>query len=161
MRYKILEILEKNSKATPKQIAGMLGLNESMVAEEIISMENERIILQYGAIINWEKASNKDMVIALIDVKVTPQRDVGFDQLAAKIYKYPEVREIFLMSGSYDFSVQVVGKNLKEIADFVGKKLAIIDGVQSTTTHFVLKKYKVAHVILEDDEKDRRQVITP
>jgi len=124
-------------------------------------MEQEGIILQYGAIINWAKAGKSNTVTALIDVKVIPQRDVGYDELAAKIYKYPEVESVFLMSGTYDFSVQIVGKSLQEVAEFVHKKLAIIEGVQSTTTHFVLKKYKFADVILENDEKDRRQVITP
>lgn len=161
MRYKILEILEKNGRLDYKQIAAMLGIDENDVRNEILAMEQEGIILQYGALINWDKAGKNDLVTALIDVRVTPQRDVGFDELAAKIYKYPEVKSVFLMSGTYDFSVQIVGKSLKEVAEFVHKKLAIIEGVQSTTTHFVLKKYKVADVILEDDEKDRRQVIIP
>lgn len=161
MRCKILEILEKNGRLDYKQIAAMLDLDENEVKNEIFAMEQEGIILQYGALINWDKAGKNDVVTALIDVRVTPQRDVGFDELAAKIYKYPEVKSVFLMSGAYDFSVQIVGKSLKEVAEFVHKKLAIIEGVQSTTTHFVLKKYKVADVILEDDEKDRRQVITP
>ena len=139
----------------------MLDLNEDDVKNEIIAMEQEGIILQYGALINWAKAGKTDVVSAIIDVRVTPQRDVGYDELAAKIYKHPEVESVFLMSGAYDFSVQIVGKSLQEVAEFVHKKLAIIEGVQSTTTHFVLKKYKFADVILENDEEDRRQVITP
>lgn len=161
MREKILNILETNSKIGSKQIAAMLDLQENDVRNEITAMENEGIILQYGALINWDKTEKNDMVTALIDVKVTPQRDVGFDELAAKIYNYPEVQSVLLMSGSYDFSVQIIGKTLRDVAEFVGKKLAIIEGVQSTTTHFVLKKYKISHVILEKNGKDRRQVITP
>jgi DNA-binding Lrp family transcriptional regulator len=161
MRHKILEILEKNCKLSYKQIASMIDANEEDVKREIRQMEEEGIILQYGAIINWDKANKNDYITALIDVKVTPQRDVGFDELAEKIYKYPEVQSVFLMSGGYDFSVQIIGKSLKEIAEFVGRKLAVIEGVQSTTTHFVLKKYKVAHVILENNEIDRRQVVSP
>ena len=161
MRYEILEILKKNGRLDYKQVAAMLGLNENDVKNEILAMEQEGIILQYGALINWAKAGKTDVVSALIDVRVTPQRDVGYDELAAKIYKYPEVESVFLMSGTYDFSVQIVGKSLQEVAEFVHKKLAIIEGVQSTTTHFVLKKYKFADVILENDEEDRRQVITP
>jgi len=161
MRYEILDILKKNTRLDYKQIAAMLNLNENDVKKEILTMEQEGIILQYGALINWAKAGKTDVVSALIDVKVIPQRDVGYDELAAKIYKYPEVESVFLMSGTYDFSVQIVGKSLQEVAEFVHKKLAVIEGVQSTTTHFVLKKYKFADVVLENDEKDRRQVITP
>jgi len=156
MRQRLLNILETNGKLEPKQIAAMLDLNEDDVKTEVTAMEKEGIILQYGALINWDKTGKNDVVTALIDVKVTPQRDVGFDELASKIYKYPEVQSLFLMSGSYDFSVQIVGKSLKDVAEFVGKKLAVIEGI-----HFVLKKYKVSHVILENNEKDRRQVIIP
>ncbi len=161
MRNAILEILETNSKLTAKVISDMLNVDEQVVADEIKAMEEEGVILQYSTIINWDKVSKQDNVVALIDVKVIPQRDVGFDQLAEKIYKYPEVTSVFLMSGSYDFSVQVTGKNLKEVAEFVGKKLAVIDGVSGTTTHFLLKKYKISNVIIENGEKDRRQVVIP
>ena len=161
MRNAILEILETNSKLTAKVISDMLNVDEQVVADEIEAMEKEGVILQYSTIINWDKVSKQDNVVALIDVKVIPQRDVGFDQLAEKIYKYPEVTSVFLMSGSYDFSVQVTGKNLKEVAEFVGKKLAVIDGVSGTTTHFLLKKYKISNVIIENGEKDRRQVVIP
>ena len=161
MRCAILDILKKDTRLGYKQIAAMLSIDENDVKNEILAMEQEGIILQYGALINWAKAGRTDVVSALIDVKVIPQRDVGYDELAAKIYKYPEVESVFLMSGTYDFSVQIVGKSLQEVAEFVHKKLAIIEGVQSTTTHFVLKKYKFADVILENDEQDRRQVVTP
>lgn len=161
MRQEILELIENNSKLGIKEIAIMLNLDENKVKKGIKDMEDEGIILQYGTLINWDKVKRNDTVTALIDVKVTPQREVGFDGIAAKICKYPEVQSVSLMSGAYDFSVSVKGKDLKEVADFVGQKLATIEGVQSTTTNFLLKKYKESHVTLEDNEKDRRQVIIP
>jgi len=160
MRKEILELLETDSKLTPYQIATMLGLKKADVEKEIEAMEEEGIILQYSTLINWEKAG-VEQVSALIDVKVTPQRGVGFDEIAERIYRFPEVRSVMLMSGSYDLSVEVTGKNIKEVAQFVSQKLATLEHVQSTMTHFVLKRYKQHGVILEDKEKDRRQVISP
>jgi len=160
MRKEILELLETDSKLTPYQIATMFGLKKADVEKEIEAMEEEGIILQYSTLINWEKAG-VEQVSALIDVKVTPQRGVGFDEIAERIYRFPEVRSVMLMSGSYDLSVEVTGKNIKEVAQFVSQKLATLEHVQSTMTHFVLKRYKQHGVILEDKEKDRRQVISP
>lgn len=160
MSKEILEILEANSKTTCKEIAAMLGMTEEEVEKEIARLEEENIILQYGALINWDKAGDNP-VNALIDVKVTPQRDVGFDEVASRIYRYPEVKSVFLMSGSYDLSVMVQGKTLKEVALFVAKKLATIEYVQSTTTHFILKTYKQAGVIFAENEEDHRQVVSP
>lgn len=160
MRSKILRLLESNSKLTAKEIAVMLGLPVDQVAQEIAQMEKEKIILGYSTLINWEKAGEEE-VAALIDVKVTPQQDVGFDEVAARIYRYPEVKSVFLMSGSYDLSVLVHGKSLKEVAYFVAQKLARLEHVQSTVTHFILKKYKQDGVIFEDLEADRRQVVQP
>ena len=138
----------------------MLGTDEATVASSIKSLEDERIIVSYGALINWEK-TDEEVVSALIDVKVIPQRDVGFDQVAERIQRYPEVKALYLMSGSYDLSVLVEGKSLKEVSKFVAEKLASIDNVQSTVTHFVLKKYKQDGIIFEDKEDDLRQVVTP
>ncbi|MGB9662283.1 MAG: Lrp/AsnC family transcriptional regulator [Moorellaceae bacterium] len=160
MRHKILRLLENNSKLTAKEIAVMLGLPVEQVAQEIAQMEKERIILGYSTLINWEKAGEEE-VAALIDVKVTPQHDVGFDEVASRIYRYPEVKSVFLMSGSYDLSVLVQGKSLKEVAYFVAQKLARLEHVQSTVTHFILKKYKQDGIIFEDLEADRRQVVQP
>ncbi|HBT20001.1 MAG TPA: AsnC family transcriptional regulator [Peptococcaceae bacterium] len=160
MRKEILELLETDSKLTPYQIATMLGIDKSKVEKEIEAMEEEGIILQYSTLINWEKAG-VEQVSALIDVKVTPQRGVGFDDIAERIYRFPEVRSVMLMSGSYDLSVEVTGRNIKEVAQFVSQKLATLEHVQSTMTHFVLKRYKQQGVILENKEKDRRQVISP
>jgi len=160
LRNAILKILETNCRLSTKDIAKMLGTDEATVASSIKSLEDERIIVSYGALINWEK-TDEEVVSALIDVKVIPQRDVGFDQVAERIQRYPEVKALYLMSGSYDLSVLVEGKSLKEVSKFVAEKLASIDNVQSTVTHFVLKKYKQDGIIFEDKEDDLRQVVTP
>lgn len=156
----IAEILEKDCRATPEQIAVMVGKDVAEVRSTIARMEEEKIIVQYQAIINWEKLDGK-LVTALIDVKVTPQRDVGFDQIAERIYRFPEVKSLYLVSGAYDLSVMVQGESLRDVARFVSEKLATLENVQSTMTHFLLKTYKQDGVILEDQETDRRQVVTP
>lgn len=161
MREKILKLLQCNSRMSHDDIALMLGLTKEAVESEVKALEQEKIILKYSTIINWEKLGEEEKVEAFIDVKVTPQRDTGFDAIAARIYRFPEVRAVSLMSGAYDLSVSVVGKSMKEVALFVAEKLSTIDQVQSTMTHFVLKRYKLAGVIFEGDEEDRRQVIIP
>ncbi|MDN5347479.1 MAG: hypothetical protein PWP65_1043 [Clostridia bacterium] len=160
MRQKILTLLQENSKLTSKEIAIMLGLTPEEVAREIADMEKEKVILGYTTLINWEKAGVEN-VSALIDVKVIPQRDVGFDEIASRIYRYPEVKSVFLISGSYDLSVLVEGRNLKEVASFVSRKLATLEHVQSTTTHFILKRYKQDGVVFDEQEDGRRQVVQP
>jgi DNA-binding Lrp family transcriptional regulator len=158
MRKEILNLLENDCRLSYEDLASMLGLNAEEVKKEIEALEEEKIIVGYRAIVNWEKVEN-ELVSALIDVKITPQRDVGFDQIARNIYRFNEVKSVFLMSGDYDLSVQVEGKTLKEVAHFVAEKLASMDNVQSTATHFVLKKYKEAGVILEEEGQDKRQAI--
>jgi DNA-binding Lrp family transcriptional regulator len=160
LRKKVLEILSDNCLITPEQIAIMLNTELKQIQNEIKILEEEKVILKYGALVNWEKA-NIDVVSALIEVKVVPQRDVGFDQLAERIYRFPEVKSVLLVSGTYDLSVVIEGKTMKEVALFVAEKLASLEHVQSTVTHFVLKTYKQDGVIFEDKEIDRRQVITP
>lgn len=160
MRQEILKLLERNSRLSAEQIALYLNLDPKLVHEEIAQMEAEKIILKYGAIIDWEKVG-EEPVSALIEVKVVPQRDVGFDQVAARIYRFPEVKAAFLLSGTYDLSVTVEGKSLKEVARFVAEKLATLEHVQGTVTHFLLKKYKLDGVIFADEETDRRQVVIP
>ncbi len=156
----LLDLLEKDYRQSPEQMATMLN----RPAEEIIALiqkfQDEKIIVKYQTIIDWEKAG-LDRVTAVIEVKITPQREVGFDAIAERIYRYPEVRSVYLMSGSYDLSVAVEGTNLREVADFVSTKLSTIDGVVSTTTNFMLKKYKYAGVILEDQEEEHRLVVSP
>lgn len=156
----IAEILEKDCRTTPEQIAVMLGKDIDEVRSAIARMEGEKIIVKYQTVINWEKLDGR-LVTALIDVKVTPQRDVGFDQIAERIYRFPEVKSLYLVSGAYDLSVMVQGESLRDVARFVSEKLATLENVQSTMTHFLLKTYKQDGVILEDQETDRRQVVTP
>lgn len=156
----LLELLDKEPALPLNKLAIMLDTPENELAETIKRLEDEKIIIKRPAIINWEKAGI-DNVTAVIDVKITPQRESGFDFIAERIYRFPEVHSVSLMSGAYDLLVIIQGQTLKEVAQFVSDKLATIDGVISTTTHFMLKKYKEAGVIIEDDENDHRLVITP
>lgn len=156
----LLELLEQNNSLTVKQLSTMLGKSEEEIAAAIKQLENDKVIVKYQPIINWEKAG-VDIVTAVIEVRITPQREVGFDAIAERIYRFPEVRSLYLMSGAYDLQVIVEGTNLKEVADFVSTKLATIDGVVGTTSHFLLKKYKEDGVIIEDKEEDRRLVVSP
>ena len=141
MREKILRMLEKNSRIDLKDLAIMLGSDEVTVANEIARMEKENVICGYHTMINWENTS-QEKVIALIEVRVTPQRGMGFDKLAERIYQYEEVETVYLMSGGYDFTVILDGKTLREVSQFVSDKLSTLESVLSTSTHFVLKKYK-------------------
>ncbi len=156
----ILRILDKEQGVVDiNKISRMLGLSEEEVSEKIKSLEADHIITGYKTIVNWDK-TDREVVRALIDLRVTPQRGEGFDKVAERIYKYPQVRALYLMSGAYDLSVVIEGKTMKEVALFVAQKLAPMESVVSTATHFVLKKYKEEGIIFEDDEKDTRQVIT-
>ena len=156
---KILELLEKNSKLTAEQIAVMIDETPEAVAAAIKSFEKDKTILGYRSMINWEKTM-KESVIALIEVKVTPQMGEGFDKIAKRIYQYDVVQSVYLMSGGFDLCVMIEGKTLKEVALFVSEKLAPMDSVQSTATHFVLKKYKDAGVVFQQDSGDERRMIT-
>jgi DNA-binding Lrp family transcriptional regulator len=156
----ILELLESNDRLTPAEIAVMLGISEAEVKTKIAELEAEKIIINYRAMINWERAG-VEKVTALIEVKVIPQRDVGFDEIAERIYRFSEVKSVFLMSGAYDLMVLVEGTTMKEVALFVSQKLATIHNVQSTATHFVLKKYKLEGVIMEGKEEIERLAVTP
>ena len=156
----ILNILDKEKgNVSRAKIAQMLGMEEQEVADKIEKMEKENVIVGYKTIVNWDK-TDKDVVVALIDLRITPQRGEGFDKVAERIYKYPQVKSLYLMSGAYDLSVTIEGKSMKEVALFVAQKLAPMDSIISTATHFVLKKYKEEGIVFEDDEKDTRQVIT-
>jgi DNA-binding Lrp family transcriptional regulator len=156
----LLECLERDHTQTPEQLAIMLNKPAEEIAALIKKYQDEKVIVKYQTIIDWEKAG-VDNVTAIIEVKITPQREVGFDAIAERIYRYPEVRSLYLMSGGYDLSVTIEGASLKEVANFVSTKLATIDGVISTTTNFMLKKYKFAGVIIDDQEKEHRLVVTP
>ena len=156
MLKKILKILEGDARTTPKQIATMTGAPQSEVEKLIKQAEKERTILKYKTIINWEKAG-EEQVSALIEVKIAPQRDVGFDAVAERIYRFPQTRSVYLLSGTYDLLVLVTGKTMHEVADFVSQKLAPIEEVQGTVTHFLLKRYKEDGEILEGKEESKRQ----
>jgi len=137
----ILEILEQNARATPEQISAMVGKPVKEVKRIVKQAEKDGTILKYKAIINWPKLEKED-IWALIEVRVTPQRDVGFDAIAERIYQFPEVYSAYLVSGTYDLSILVRGKNMQEISTFVAEKLAPLEQVQSSVTHFLLKRYK-------------------
>ncbi len=160
MREKILNMLEKNGRIDLKDMAVMLGTDEAQVANEMAQMEKENIICGYHTLINWDNTS-EEKVTALIEVKVTPQRGLGFDSIAERIYNYDEVTSVYLMSGGFDFTVIIEGKSMKSVALFVSSKLATLEHVQSTSTHFILKKYKDYGIVLEDTDKDERMLVTP
>ena len=156
----ILEILEQNCRISPEQIATMLDTTPENVEEAIRKIEKDNVILGYRALINWEKTM-KESVNAFIEVRITPQQGEGYDKIARDINKFDMVKSVYLMSGGYDLAVIIEGKTLKEVAMFVSQKLATMDLVQSTKTHFVLKKYKDAGVIFkENSDDDERRVIT-
>lgn len=152
---RILSLLNQNAKLTNKQLAVMLNTTEDAVAAQIADYEKRGIINGYQALIDWYSV-DKEYVIALIEVNVTPQRDHGFDELASKITEYNEVDSVYLMSGSYDLFVSISGRSFKEVAMFVSQRLSTLDGVTSTATHFVLKKYKDNGVLLHKGEIDER-----
>ena len=159
MREQILTFLEKNSKANLGELAIMLGTSEETVAAEVKKMEEEQIIRGYHTLIDWDK-TDVEKVTALIEVRVTPQRDQGFDRIAERIYNYPEVRSVYLISGAYDLMVILEGKTLREVSAFVSNKLSPLDTVISTATHFILKKYKADGTIMAAKEEDERIPVT-
>lgn len=160
MREKLLSLIEKNSKMSLKELAVLLGADELEIANEMEALEKEGVICGYHTLIDWDKTKS-EKVTALIEVRVTPQRGQGFDKIAERIYKYPEVRSVYLISGGFDLLVTLEGKSLKEISAFVSDKLSTLDSVLSTATHFILKKYKDHGTILDKKHEDEREVITP
>ena len=159
MREELLAVIEKNSRIDLKDLAILLGESEAAVANEIADMEKEHIICGYHTLINWDNTS-EEKVQALIEVKVTPQRGMGFDKIAERIYQYSEVDSVFLMSGGYDFTVIIEGKTMRQVALFVSEKLSTLDSVLSTATHFVLKKYKDHGTIIAEPAQDERMPIS-
>lgn len=160
MREQILTFLEKNSRIDLKELAVLLGSDEITIANEIAKMEQEKVICGYHTLIDWDKTSI-EKITALIEVRVTPQRGQGFDSIAERIFNYPEVRSVYLISGAYDLMVILEGKTLKEVSGFVSDKLSTLDTVLSTATHFVLKKYKDHGTIFDKKVKDERMLVTP
>lgn len=160
LEKKVLSLIEHDAKLSPKTIAAMLDEEESKIAAVLAKLEKDKVILGYNTIIDWEKVG-ADGVTAMIDVKLTPEREVGFNRTAERICRFPEVRCVYLMSGTYDLSVVVDGDNMKDIAWFVSHKLSTLDQVQSTVTHFVLKRYKQDNFIYEEPQQDKRLVVSP
>ncbi len=160
MREKILTFIEKNSRIDLKELAVLLGMDEVSVANEVAAMEKEHIICGYHTLIDWDKTSEEKLT-ALIEVKVTPQRGLGFDKVAERIYNYAEVDSVYLISGGFDFMVMIEGKTMRDVAQFVSDKLSPLDSVLSTATHFVLKKYKDHGSIMVGETKDERMLVTP
>ena len=160
MREEILRLIENKSRIDLKEAAILLGMEEAEVANAIAEMEKENIICGYYTLIDWDK-TNEDRVTALIEVRVTPQRGTGFDEIAERIMRYDEVKAVYLMSGGFDFTVILEEKTMKEIAQFVTSKLSTLDEVLNTATHFVLKKYKDYGKVLGEPEKDERMPVTP
>ncbi len=161
MEKDILELLENDSRISLEQIADILGRDVKEVKECIEKLEKENVICGYSTLINWDN-TEREYVTALIEVKVTPQRDQGFDKIAQRIQNFDEVKAVYLMSGAFDLTVIMEGKNIKEISSFISTKLSTLDSVLSTATHFVLKKYKDHGVILEEEKKgDERMIVSP
>lgn len=161
MREKILIAIDKNSKLSAEDLAIMLGSTEEEIASIIKQMEEETVICGYPTLINWEKV-HCERVTALIEVKVTPQRGLGFDKIAERIYQFDEVQSVYLMSGGFDLTVIIEGKTMREVANFVSEKLAPMEAVLSTGTHFVLKKYKEHGLpLVQTKHDDERMLITP
>jgi DNA-binding Lrp family transcriptional regulator len=154
----ILKILENDAHAAPRQIAAMTGMPQAEVVKLIKKAQEDHTILKYKAIVNWDKAENEH-VFAWIGVKLVPQKDVGFDSIAEHIYRFPQARSVYLVSGTVDLLVLVTGKNNHEIANFVSQKLSHIDGVKETVTQFILKRYKEDGEVMESAEVIKRQAV--
>jgi DNA-binding Lrp family transcriptional regulator len=160
MKEKILSAIDMNSKLSAADLAIMLGAKEDEISDMIKHLEDEHIICGYPTLINWDKVKC-ERVTALIEVKVTPQRGLGFDRIAERIYKFDEVQSVYLMSGGFDLTVIIEGKTMREVASFVASKLAPMDAILSTATHFVLKKYKEHGLPLVQVGQDERMLISP
>ncbi len=158
MMLKLLQKLEEDCTLSNAQLAAILNMSEAEVAKTRKELEDQRVLLGYKAIIDWDR-TQREAVTALIEVKVTPQRGEGFDRIAQRIYQYDEVESVYLMSGAYDLTVIISGRTLKEVAQFVGEKLAPIEDVTGTATHFILKKYKEKHLIFPTQESQEERFV--
>ncbi len=161
MKEKILKAINKNSKLSAEELGKMFGITEEEVTRLIREMEEEHVICGYPTLINWEKVENEEKVVAIIEVKVAPQRGQGFDHVAERIYKFDEVSDVYLVSGSHDLTVILEGKSMREVANFVAEKLSPLEAVLSISTNFVLKKYKEHGLPLVGEmKKDERMLVT-
>ncbi|AND41976.1 Lrp/AsnC family transcriptional regulator [Cytobacillus oceanisediminis] len=161
-QIEVLEILENNSARIPvEDIAKMAELSMAETETILDKLEEMKVLVRFSSVIDWSKVDGHEGVTAMIDVKVAPKRGVGFDEVAQRIYRFKEVRSVYLMSGAYDLSVIIEGRSMNEVARFVSEKLSTLDSVLSTTTHFILKKYKHDGTIFEHNEDDKRIVVSP
>jgi DNA-binding Lrp family transcriptional regulator len=157
-RYELLRLIEHNARLTQPELAVMLGVSESEIAEELTKLREEEIILGYTTVVNWDK-TKRESVTALIEVRLNPQRDQGFDRIAQHLFRYPQVTSCYLMSGGFDLMLIIEDSTLREVASFISNKVAPMDGVVSTATHFILKKYKSNGVVFDDKPVDRREAV--
>lgn len=160
LKLKVLDLLKEDARRDPKLLATLLGVTAEEVTAAIAELEEDHVIVKYATVINSSKLDD-EKVTALIEVQITPERGRGFEAIAERIYLFPQVMSVYLMSGAYDLLVEVEGRNLKEVASFVSDKLSTLESVLSTKTHFILKKYKQDGIIFEDPEEDRRLLISP
>lgn len=160
LQMKVLNLIERDARLNAATIATMLGEEEAAITALIKKLEAEKIILGYNTIINWDKLGD-DSVTAIIEVKVAPEREVGFNRIAERICRFPEVESVKLMSGTYDLSIIITGRTMKDVAWFISHKLSTLEQIQSTVTHFVLKTYKLEHFIFNDCDDDKRLAVSP
>ncbi|MBM6997654.1 Leucine-responsive regulatory protein [compost metagenome] len=160
LKLKLLDLLKEDARRDANLLATLLGVSSEEVAEAIRELEEDHVIVKYATVVNSSKLDD-EKVTALIEVQITPERGRGFEAIAERVYLFPQVKSVFLMSGAYDLLVEVEGRNLKEVASFVSDKLSTLESVLSTKTHFILKKYKQDGIIFEDPEEDRRLLISP
>ncbi|MNM83380.1 Leucine-responsive regulatory protein [compost metagenome] len=160
LKLKVLDLLKEDARRDPALLATLLGVTAEEVTEAISELEEDHVIVKYVTVVNSSKLDD-EKVTALIEVQITPERGRGFEAIAERVYLFPQVKSVYLMSGAYDLLVEVEGRNLKEVASFVSDKLSPLESVLSTKTHFILKKYKQDGIIFEDPEEDRRLLISP
>ena len=160
LQLKVLDLLKEDARRTPALLSTLLGESEDKIKGAVAQLEQEHVIVKYATVVNWSKIDD-EKVTALIEVQITPERGRGFEGIAERIYLYPQVKSVYLMSGAYDLLVEVEGGNLREVANFVSEKLSPIDSVLSTKTNFILKKYKQDGIIFEDHQEDNRLMISP
>lgn len=160
LKLKVLDLLKEDARRSPALLSTLLGAEEEEVKTSIAELERDHVIVKYATVVNWGKVED-EKVTALIEVQITPERGRGFEGIAERIYLFPQVKSVYLMSGAYDLLVEVEGGNLREVANFVSEKLSPIDSVLSTKTNFILKKYKQDGIIFEERQEDNRLLISP
>ncbi|MBN1892613.1 MAG: Lrp/AsnC family transcriptional regulator [Clostridiales bacterium] len=157
-RQELLQLIEHNARASASELAVMIGADEKSVSDELDRLQQENIVMGYAAVINWDK-TERESVTAMIEIRITPQRNKGFDQIAGQLFRFPQVTSCYLMSGGFDLMIIIEDSTLREVASFVSEKVAPIDGVVATSTHFILKKYKNNGMIFDSKISDDRETI--